>query len=57
MNHSKTEPNVVTKVVEVEEHPYLCLFAARDIKKDEELQYDYGERDPDVIASMPWLAT
>ena len=56
LNHSKTQANVVTKLYEVKDHPYLCLIAARDIKSGEELQYDYGERSKAVIESHPWLA-
>lgn len=56
VNHSKTDANVMSKVIEVRGHPYLCLMAARDINPGEELQYDYGERNPDIIHSHPWLA-
>ena len=30
-NHSKKSPNVVPKLVELEDQVHLCLFAARDI--------------------------
>ena len=40
--------NCVMKMVMVENYPRLCLFANREIKKGEELRYDYG--DPNV----PW---
>lgn len=55
INHSKKDANIVTKLVEVDDHPYLCLMAARDIKEGEELQYDYGERSKAAIDSHPWL--
>ena len=55
LNHSKSQANVVTKLYEVDEHPYLCLVAARDVKEGEELQYDYGERSKEAIESHPWL--
>lgn len=55
LNHSKTLANVVTKLYEVDDHPYLCLVAARDIREGEELEYDYGERSKEVIESHPWL--
>ena len=29
--------------------PYLCLFATKNIEKDEELRYDYGDE-----ANMWW---
>ena len=57
LNHSKTSSNVVTKLMEVDGHPYLCLAAARDIRVGEELEYDYGERSKQVLESHPWLAT
>ena len=55
LNHSKTQANVVTKMYEVDNHPYLCLVASRDIVPGEELQYDYGERNKDAIEAHPWL--
>ena len=33
------------KVVECDKHPHLCLFAIRDIAKEDELRYDYGVKD------------
>ena len=57
LNHSKKNSNVVTKVMEVDSTPYLCLVASRDVEPGEELLYDYGERRDDVIKAMPWLAT
>lgn len=56
LNHSKTQANVFTKLLEVKDQPYLCLMAARDIRPGEELQYDYGERSKAAIESHPWLA-
>lgn len=55
LNHSKTASNVVTKLFAIDDHPYLCLMAARDIREGEELQYDYGERSKEAILSHPWL--
>lgn len=57
LNHSRKNANVVTKVIEVDSYPYLCLIAVRDIDKGEELVYDYGERREDVVKAMPWLAS
>lgn len=56
LNHSKTSANVVTKLFPINDHPYLCLMAARNIREEEELQYDYGERSPSVLLSHPWLS-
>ncbi len=36
--------------------PQLILRATRDIKKGEELAYDYGERRPAVVQASPWLS-
>lgn len=55
VNHSRTNPNVVTKVEEVEGKPRLYLMADRDIEPGEELQYDYGDRSPEVLQAHPWL--
>ena len=55
LNHSKNQANAVTKFHEVDDHPYLCLVASRDIKVGEELQYDYGERSKEATQSHPWL--
>ena len=55
LNHSKNQANVITKFYEVDDHPYLCLVASRDIKVGEELQYDYGERSKEATQSHPWL--
>ena len=55
LNHSKTAANVVTKLVAVQDQPYLCLLAARDISVGEELSYDYGERSRSIVESHPWL--
>ena len=55
LNHSKTSANVVTKLIAVNDNPYLCLIAARNIETGEELQYDYGERSKEAVASHPWL--
>ena len=55
INHSKTKANVVTKVVEVDGSPRLCLIAKRDIEIGEELQYDYGDRRKEAIELFPWL--
>lgn len=57
VNHSKLNPNVLTKVMEVDGQPYLCLMAKRNIEVGEELQYDYGERRKEIVELFPWLAT
>jgi len=56
LNHSRTNPNVKPRVVEVGGVPHLCLMASRDINTGEALEYDYGERSQLAIDSHPWLA-
>ena len=55
LNHSKTGSNLVTRLLEVDDRPCLCLMAAHHIQPGEELLYDYGERSSEVILSHPWL--
>lgn len=56
INHCRTKPNIVAKVIEIGETPHLCFLAAKDIDVAEELLYDYGERRGDIIKLYPWLA-
>ena len=56
VNHSRTDANVSTKVMEQNGKPYLCLIAKKDIQIGNELQYDYGDRRRVVTNSFPWLA-
>ncbi|XP_060064578.1 N-lysine methyltransferase KMT5A-like [Ylistrum balloti] len=55
INHSRTAANCRTKLVEVNNKPYLTLVAARDIHLGEELLYDYGDRSKSSVESHPWL--
>ncbi|CDR95880.1 SET domain containing protein, putative [Babesia bigemina] len=55
INHSRRNPNVVPKALEIDGCPRLFFVAKRDIKSGEELLIDYGERDPSVIKDNPWL--
>eukprot|EP00055_Hartaetosiga_balthica_P007022 m.23602 g.23602 ORF g.23602 m.23602 type:complete len:293 (-) comp5561_c0_seq1:154-1032(-) len=55
INHSRTEANLRTKLFVVDSIPHLGLVAIKNIDPGEELLYDYGERDPSVLLSMPWL--
>lgn len=56
LNHSKTQGNCKTRLVEHPEGiPRLIIEAKRDIKKDEELTYDYGDRNSQSIKNHPWL--
>jgi len=57
VNHSRLKFNCATKVVEVDDMPRLILVAARDVKIDEELLYDYGDRSKESLEAYPWLAS
>ncbi|XP_018945765.2 lysine methyltransferase 5Ab [Cyprinus carpio] len=54
INHSKNG-NLRTKLHEINGTPHLIFLASRDIKVDEELLYDYGDRSKEAIAAHPWL--
>ncbi|XP_078513618.1 uncharacterized protein LOC144772856 isoform X2 [Lissotriton helveticus] len=49
MNDDHINPNAKMKLI-ADKHgkPHICAFARKDIKKDEEIVYDYGDRD------CPW---
>lgn len=55
LNHSKTNSNCHTKLVDVKGKPYLIIVASRDINQGEELLYDYGDRSKAALESHPWL--
>ncbi|XP_037536010.1 lysine methyltransferase 5Ab [Nematolebias whitei] len=54
LNHSKGG-NCQTRLHAIDGTPHLILVASRDIKADEELLYDYGDRSKDSISAHPWL--
>jgi len=56
LNHSRQNPNCVTKVVMLGDTPRLILVARQDIQPGTELLYDYGDRSKDSLAAHPWLA-
>ncbi|EDO06829.1 SET domain family protein [Babesia bovis T2Bo] len=55
INHSRKNPNVVPKAMEINGCPRLFFVAKRNIQSGEELLIDYGERDPRIIKVNPWL--
>ncbi|KAL4142635.1 hypothetical protein QTP88_005054 [Uroleucon formosanum] len=55
VNHSRFG-NLVPKIVEVAGLPRIILIAKYDIKRDEELTYDYGDRSKESLINHPWLA-
>ncbi len=54
INHSKTG-NCQTKLHAIDGTPHLILVASRDIKAEEELLYDYGDRSKASVLAHPWL--
>ncbi|XP_013872822.1 lysine methyltransferase 5Ab isoform X2 [Austrofundulus limnaeus] len=54
LNHSKSG-NCHTRLHGIDGTPHLILVASKDIKADEELLYDYGDRSKDSISAHPWL--
>uniref|UniRef100_A0A8C2IV39 [histone H4]-lysine(20) N-methyltransferase n=1 Tax=Cyprinus carpio TaxID=7962 RepID=A0A8C2IV39_CYPCA len=54
INHSKNG-NLRTKLHEIGGTPHLIFLASRDIRADEELLYDYGDRSKEAVAAHPWL--
>ncbi|KAK3084892.1 hypothetical protein FSP39_020927 [Pinctada imbricata] len=55
INHSKVAGNCHTKLIDINQRPYLILVASRDISAGEELLYDYGDRSKSSLESHPWL--
>ena len=55
INHSRKNPNLLTKVVEVDHLPHLTLIAKRDLIDGEELLYDYGDKSKKSLKHNPWL--
>ncbi|XP_058850514.1 N-lysine methyltransferase KMT5A-B-like isoform X2 [Acipenser ruthenus] len=54
INHSKNG-NCQTKLHDINGIPHLILVASRDIGKNEELLYDYGDRSKASLEAHPWL--
>lgn len=54
INHSKIG-NCQTRLHAIDGAPHLILVASRDIKAEEELLYDYGDRSKSSILAHPWL--
>jgi histone-lysine N-methyltransferase SETD8 len=50
-NHSRLNPNMVTRIVTIGNEPHIAFFALRDIKKGEEMLFDYGDRE----SELEWL--
>lgn len=55
VNHSRNG-NLVTKTILIDDKPRLVLLAKDNIRKGEELLYDYGDRSKESLQHHPWLA-
>lgn len=55
VNHSRKKPNAKMEIYIHRNKPYIILTAIKDIEKNEEILYDYGERNKEVIKANPWL--
>lgn len=55
VNHSRRKPNCKMEIFVHQNKPYLILTAIRDIEPNEEILYDYGERNKKAIEANPWL--
>ncbi|KAH8585195.1 SET domain within carboxy region [Cryptosporidium sp. chipmunk genotype I] len=55
INHSKKNPNIITKVLMVGTIPRLFFVSKRDILCGEELLFDYGDNNPISTLHNPWL--
>lgn len=55
VNHSRKRPNCKMEIFTHDNKPYLILTAIKNIEPNDELLYDYGERNKDVIKANPWL--
>lgn len=55
VNHSRKKPNCKMEIFSHCNKPYLILTAIRDIEPNEEILYDYGERNKEAIKANPWL--
>ena len=55
INHGRRKANLHTKVFLFKGVPRLVLIAKEDLQAGVELFFDYGDRDPDTLAALPWL--
>ena len=55
INHGRRKANLHTKVFLFKGVPRLVLIAKEDLEAGVELFFDYGDRDPDTLAALPWL--
>ena len=54
INHSLSG-NLQPAFSKSSDQPAITISAMRDIEPGEELLYDYGERNPQIVQANPWL--
>ena len=58
INHSRKQYNCTMRLFHTEDGvPRLIALASRNIEKDEEILYDYGDRTKTSLASFSWLSS
>jgi hypothetical protein len=55
LNHSFRAPNLKGKIVVIKNEIKVIFIATRQIKKNDELTYDYGIRSKQALIDYPWL--
>jgi histone-lysine N-methyltransferase SETD8 len=57
LNHTRLSPNCKPKLLIVDGDPRIVLLACRDIGKNTECVFDYGDRSKASLLAHPWLAS
>ena len=55
LNHSRKNATVRPKVLEWRGEPHIVFLAKRELEKGTVLEFDYGEKDRDILKENPWL--
>ena len=55
INHSRKKPNVKPKVIGIDGVPHIYFVCCCEISVGDEVLWDYGETDRDVIKENPWI--
>ena len=56
LNHSCKHANLKPKIIsDVSGFPHIVFYSTRNIKPEEELLFDYGEKDNEALCNFPWL--
>ena len=55
INHGKGNANLVPRIFTVNDTPRVVFVAANDIAIGDQLYYDYGERQADIVKELKWL--